>query len=79
VGWTRISDFLPWMRMGDRPGHLVYHCRGYKMKGGFEQLPEGIREYTRKHRPEFAHAPEAFTSPNMTSWRYFKQLKEKKN
>ncbi|HMO38533.1 MAG TPA: DUF1838 family protein [Saprospiraceae bacterium] len=72
VGWTRISDFLPWMRMGDRPGHLIYHCRGYKlMDGTFDALPAQVKAYVREHQPQFMHAPDTFESPNMTSWRYF--------
>jgi hypothetical protein len=77
VGWTRISDFLPWMRMGERPGNLVYHCRGYKiMDGGFEALPKQMREYVLKNQPRFAGAPKTFTQPNETSWTYFKKQQE---
>lgn len=75
VGWTRISDFLPWMRMADRPGHLVYQCRGYKTSGGFETLPEEFRNYILKHQPEYAAPPDTYESPNMTSWKYFKKVK----
>ncbi len=77
VGWTRISDFLPWMRMGSRPGYLVYQCRGYKTDGGFETLPEDFKNYILQHQPEFASPPEKYTSPNMTSWKYFKEIHEK--
>ncbi len=80
VGWTRISDFLPWMRMGDRPGYLVYQCRGYKlMNGTFEALPKPMQEYVKARQPKFMHAPDVYETPNMTSWRYFKELQEQKN
>lgn len=75
VGWTRVSDFLPWMRMGSKPGNLVYQCRGYKTNGGFETIPEEFRNFILKHKPEYAAPPSTFTSPNMTSWKYFKELK----
>lgn len=78
VGWTRISDFLPWMKMGDKPGYLVYQCRGYKTKGGFETLPEDFKNYILKHKPEFAAPPTTYVTPNMTSWKYFKDLKKAK-
>ncbi len=77
VGWTRISDFLPWMRMADRPGYLVYQCRGYKIING-QQLPDDFKTYIETNHPEFLHAPEKFSTPNMTSWKYFKAWKEKK-
>jgi hypothetical protein len=78
VGWTRISDFLPWMKMGSKPGYLVYQCRGNKTKGGFETVPEEFRSYILKHKPEFAAPPSTYATPNMTSWKYFKELKEAK-
>lgn len=78
VGWTRISEFLPWMRMGNKPGYLVYQCRGHKTSGGFETVPEDFRNYILKHKPEYATPPATFTSPNMTSWKYFKELNPKK-
>jgi hypothetical protein len=75
VGWTRISDFLPWMRMADKPGYLVYQCRGYKIMGGaFEKLPGKLKQYVLDRHPEYAKAPATFISPNMTSWRYFKKV-----
>lgn len=77
VAWTRFSDFLPWMRMADRPGHLVYQCRGYKlMNGAFEALPTDLQAFVKANKPEFMHAPDTYTTPNMTSWRYFRQLQE---
>jgi len=77
VGWTRISDFLPWMKMGNKPGYLVYQCRGYKTNGDFETIPQEFRQYILKHKPEYAAPPSTFVSPNMTSWKYFKELKGK--
>lgn len=77
VGWTRISDFLPWMRMGNRPGYLVYQCRGHKTDGGFETIPEDFRNYILKHKPEYASPPDTYVTPNMTSWKYFKDLNPK--
>ena len=75
VGWTRISEFLPWMRMGAKPGYLVYQCRGHKTSGGFNTIPEEFRKYILKHKPEFAAPPDTYKTPNMTSWKYFKELK----
>jgi hypothetical protein len=63
--------------MADKPGYLVYQCRGYKLMKG-KSLPTDFKDYIQANKPEFLHAPEKFTSPNMTSWKYFKALKEKK-
>lgn len=74
--WTRTGQWLPWMGMGDRPGRLVYHCRGHKLGGGFEGLPQRIKDEVRARAPKFEHAPDTYTTPNETSWTYFKKLKE---
>lgn len=75
ISWTRFSDFLPWMRMAQRPGNLLYQSRGYKLKR-FTDLPAHLRNYVLAHKPEYATAPDQYTSPNMTSWRYFKKVME---
>lgn len=77
VSWTRISDFLPWMNMADRPGYVVYHCRGSKLmgKGSFDLLPADLKAYVRQKQPSFTSAPLTKERDNMTSWKYFYQLK----
>lgn len=74
ISWTRISPWMPFMRMGDKPGNLVFVCRGSKLMGGYEALPERIRNYVAARNPQYAHAPETFEHPNETSWTYFKKL-----
>ncbi len=74
VSWTRLAPWLPFMAMGDRPGQLVYHCRGAKVEGGYAGLPERIRDYVEARDPRFAEAPREFSAPNETSWTYFKKL-----
>lgn len=76
VSWTRIAPWLPFMAMGDRPGHLVYHCRGKKLEGGYDELPEWIRSHVDANYPQFKNAPTEFTTPNETSWTYFRKLTE---
>ena len=73
--WIRHGQYLPWMQAGQKQGHLVYHAQGYKVKGGYEGLPEGLKAWTEEHVPEYKHAPEsAINGPNVTSWRYMKKL-----
>lgn len=73
VSWTRLGPWLPWMRMGARPGQLVYHCRGAKL-ASFDELPERIRAAVDAHDPTYRSAPTEFTQPNETSWTYYKKL-----
>lgn len=74
ISWVRVGQWLPWMEMGDRPGRMVYHCRGRKLKEGYAGLSENVRKYVEKHHPEYAQAPLDFKSPNETSWTYMRKL-----
>ncbi len=75
ISWSRMSDYLPWMRMSSKPGYLVYQCRGHKiMNGAFEALPQRVQDYVKSNQPVFMHAPDTYVTPNMTSWKYYKQL-----
>lgn len=76
ITWNRISPWMPFMKMGDRAGQLVFVCRGQKLEGGFEALPPKIKDYVKLNHPEFAFAPSEWTEPNATSWTYFRKLYE---
>jgi len=72
VSWTRIAPWLPFMRMGDRPGQLVYHCEGVKLDS-YEQLPAWIRDRVEATDKAFTSAPDEWSEPNETSWTYFRK------
>jgi hypothetical protein len=74
IAWTRIGPWLPWMEMADRPGWLVYQCRGCKLRGGYPALPEQLRTYVEQHQPRYREAPREWSGPNESSWSYFKKL-----
>jgi len=81
ISWSRFSDFLPWMKMGSLPGNLLYQSRGWKIKGGWDGLPQKLKDFVMANKPEYAHAPSSYEKPNVTSWKYFKKimLERKKN
>ena len=79
INWTRISPWMPFMEMGDTPGNMVFSCVGQKLENGFLDLPDTLKNFVMKHKPEYASAPEEYSEPNETSWTYFKKLKEKLN
>ena len=37
--WLRLTAWLPWMEMGDTPGHCIHHCTFSTGLTAFEQLP----------------------------------------
>lgn len=75
LSWVRMSPWLPWMRMGQRPGGLLFHTRGYKMNS-YAELPERTRAYIDSTKPEYATAPDAWSEPNETSWTYFRRMNQ---
>jgi hypothetical protein len=73
VGWVRICGWLPWMKMGDRPGEVYFHAAGQKL-GRWEELPATLREEIRRHYPAWVAPPPIDDSrPNETSWTYFRK------
>ncbi|NVI92786.1 DUF1838 family protein [Actinomadura sp. BRA 177] len=73
LSWVRVAPWVPWMRMADRPGAMVYHCRGAKV-AGWDEVPGRLRRFVEERRPEFQHAPAEWSSPSETSWTAFKKL-----
>ncbi len=79
IAWSRISKFLPWMKMGDRQGYMIFSGTGKKLVGGFDAMPEGIKKEIALNYPAYKHAPSTDdTRPNETSWTYFKKMMDKK-
>ena len=72
--WKRVSGFLPWMRMGDRPGSLVFTAVGQRVQS-VDQLPEPIRTALRTEFAKYQTPPPLDDPrPNETSWTYFKRV-----
>jgi hypothetical protein len=74
ISWTRVGQFLPWMRMGQTPGVLVYHAAGRKLEHGFADVPPALASFVRSRAPEFEHPPANDDRPNQTSWARFRSL-----
>jgi hypothetical protein len=71
--WTRTGPWLPWMKMGQRPGYVLYSGQGKKLKS-LEEMDKAVRDYTEKNHALFMKAPDKFVTPNETSWTYYKKL-----
>ena len=56
--WGRITPWLPWMYMGQAPGHCVYNA----FMGSGEQLDEvlsrNVLDYIEKNYPKYFNAPD---------------------
>lgn len=72
VGWVRMSDWLPWMRMQGREGLIYFSTAGRKLEGGYDALPDFFRAEIERHYPEYDETPPLDDErPNVTSWSYF--------
>ena len=72
VGWARMSDWLPWMKMAGREGVIYMHTAGKKLDS-WDDLPDVLKREIRKNYPEYT-APPPLDDPreNMTSWKYYR-------
>jgi hypothetical protein len=76
VGWVRLSDWLPWMKMRGREGMLYFHSAGRKLDS-FEQLPAVIKDFIDTRYPKYREPPPADDARrNETSWTYFRKRME---
>jgi hypothetical protein len=76
VGWARISQWLPWMKMGDRAGHLYFHAAGVKLDN-YQQMSALLREEISKNYPLYDEPPPLDDDRrNETSWTWFRKVME---
>jgi hypothetical protein len=73
VAWSRMSKWLPWMKMGDRAGQMMYTGAGRRLSG-LDGLPDLLLAEIDAHHPEYRQPPPLDDDrPNQTSWLYLKQ------
>lgn len=73
LAWDRIGPWLPWMKMGNRSGHLVYSACGHRVQD-FSALPELLQTQISDRLPLYRQAPHRkLDQEDMTSWLYFQQ------
>lgn len=76
VGWSRIADWLPWMKMNGREGVMYMHTAGRKLDR-FEDLSPTMKQEIALHYPEYAEPPSLSDARrNVTSWSYYKAVKD---
>jgi len=76
VGWSRMSDWLPWMKMGGREGVIYMHTAGHKL-GSWDELSDIMKGEIRDHFPDYvAPPPTDDQRRNETSWLYYKKVRD---
>jgi hypothetical protein len=68
--WHRITPWLPWMLMGQTPGHCMYASTmtGFNT---IEKLPKHVVEFARKHKPDILKAPTEDYGPSHSSLEHY--------
>lgn len=76
VGWSRVADWLPWMMMNGREGVMYMHTAGRKL-GSYDELSDTMKAEIATHYPDYNSAPPSGDPrKNMTSWKYYKGIKD---
>ena len=74
LSWARVSQWLPWMEMGSRPGQMIFHTRGYSINDESE-MPDVLLNELKATYPEYLSPPPVDDSrKNETSWTFFKKV-----
>jgi hypothetical protein len=65
--WSRVTPWLPWMLMGQAPGH----CQYMTYQGGGNDLedvlPRAVLDYVEKKFPLYLNAPDKWVDPSLSS------------
>ncbi|MFN2098480.1 DUF1838 family protein [Altererythrobacter sp. MF3-039] len=76
ISWSRISNWLPWMKMGDRNG-VIYTATVGGRVNSIDDLPEELLSVLRERYPQYAAPPPVDDArPNETSWEVFRKMME---
>lgn len=73
VSWVRISNWMPWMKMGSRQGLIVFNAMGAKLKS-YDDLPALLKQEIAANYPAWTAPPPGDDArPNETTWTVFKK------
>lgn len=76
LGWSRVAKWLPWFKMGDRAGVMVFNASGFSTFDK-SKVPARLVEILGERYPLYWEPPELGDSrPNETSWTVFKKMVE---
>lgn len=65
--WTRMTPWLPWMLMGQAPGHITYFTTFQTLPGGIAELPQDLVAAARAMDEKWLHAPIEDYGPSLSS------------
>ena len=64
--WSRVTPWLPWMLMGQTPGHALYMGR-FTSIASADQAPPAVLARVRERYPLYLSAPDRWVEPSYSS------------
>ena len=74
--WGRHTPWLPWMLMGQTPGHCLYNVMAASLNSLEEAPDQRIIEYIAKHYPKYLDAPTEWEEPSLSSLEWYAREQE---
>jgi hypothetical protein len=68
ISWQRISAMLPWMKMGDRPGVMIFNATGFSTFDKAKIPPVLMDVLTTRYPAYLSPPPLDDARPNETTW-----------
>jgi hypothetical protein len=65
--WNRVTPWLPWMLMGQTPGHCQYQCYMGTAHDLEAALSRSTLDYVEKHYAKYFDAPTEWVEPSLSS------------
>lgn len=76
LSWSRVAQWLPWLRMGDKPGVMIFNATGFSTFDK-DKVPSELVAILDEHYPMYWTPPPLDDNrPNETSWTVFKKYLE---
>jgi hypothetical protein len=68
--WSRITPWLPWMLMGQAPGHCSYECQ-MGATDSLDDIDPQLIAHVREKNPTYLSAPETWVEPSLSSLEHY--------
>jgi hypothetical protein len=68
--WSRVTPWLPWMLMGQEPGHCLYDCQ-MGTADSLDDIDPKVLDRVRKKNPIYLSAPETWVDPSLSSLEHY--------
>jgi hypothetical protein len=68
--WVRIQPWLPWMLMGQMPGHIMYDGI-FSPSRSLDYFPKPVLDRIRSRYPQYLEAPTKWYGPNYSSIEHY--------